>query len=40
MITDFNSLMTYVDVIFSDEELALLSGIISFWFGSRGWGKK
>jgi hypothetical protein len=40
MITDFNSLMAYVDVIFSDEELALLSGIISFWFGSRGWGAK
>ena len=28
------------DVIFSADELALLSGIISFWFGSRQWGKK
>jgi hypothetical protein len=28
------------DVIFSADELALLSGIISFWFGSRQWSKK
>jgi hypothetical protein len=28
------------DVIFSEDEMALLSGIISFWFGSRQWGKK
>jgi hypothetical protein len=28
------------DVIFSADEMALLSGIISFWFGSRQWGKK
>ena len=28
------------DVIFSESEMALLSGIISFWFGSRQWGKK
>ena len=40
MITDFDSLMRYVDVIFSEEELALLSGIVSYWFGSRGWGAK
>lgn len=28
------------DVVFSADEMALLSGIISFWFGSRQWGKK
>lgn len=28
------------DIIFSDDEMALLSGIISFWFGSRQWSKK
>jgi hypothetical protein len=27
-------------VVFSEDEMALLSGIISFWFGSRQWGKK
>jgi hypothetical protein len=28
------------DVVFSPDEMALLSGIVSFWFGSRQWGKK
>jgi hypothetical protein len=28
------------DVIFSEDEMALLSGIIAFWFGSRQWSKK
>lgn len=28
------------DVIFSSDEMAMLGGIIGFWFGSRGWGKK
>jgi hypothetical protein len=28
------------DIIFSEDEMALLSGIISFWFGSRQWGKR
>ena len=28
------------DALFSESEMALLSGIISFWFGSRQWSKK
>lgn len=28
------------NVIFSEDEMALLSGICAFWFGSRQWGKK
>lgn len=28
------------DIIFSDDEMAMLGGIIGFWFGSRGWNKK
>lgn len=28
------------DVIFSSDEMAMLGGIIGFWFGSRGWSKK
>lgn len=28
------------DRIFSDEELAMLGGIMGYWFGSRSWGKK
>jgi hypothetical protein len=28
------------DIIFSSDEMAMLGGIIGFWFGSRGWTKK
>lgn len=28
------------NIIFSDDEMAMLGGIIGFWFGSRGWSKK
>lgn len=28
------------DLIFSSDELAMLGGIIGYWFGSRGWTKK
>lgn len=40
MITDFDSLMRYVDIIFTDDEMAMLSGIVAYWMGSRSWGKK
>jgi hypothetical protein len=40
LITDFESLMKYVDVIFSEDEMAMLGAIIGFWFGSRGWSAK
>ena len=28
------------DVVFSSDEMAMLGGIIGFWFGSRNWQKK
>jgi hypothetical protein len=37
---DVEQFIAATDVIFSEDEMALLSGIISFWFGSRQWGKK
>ena len=40
MITNFEQLMTYVDVIFSEDEMAMLGGIIGFWFGIRSQGQK
>lgn len=40
MIQNFDDLLRYVDMIFSDDEMAMLGGIIGFWFGSRAWGKK
>jgi hypothetical protein len=40
MITNFDQLMAYVDIIFSEDEMAMLGGIIGFWFGSRSVGQK
>lgn len=40
LITNFDSLMKYVDIIFSSEEMSMLGAIIGYWFGSRGWSKK
>jgi len=28
------------EVIFSSDEMAMLGGIVGYWFGSRGWNKK
>lgn len=39
-ITSFQDLMAYVDIIFSEDEMAMLGGIIGFWFGSRSQGNK
>ena len=39
-ITSMDDVLRYADVIFSPDEMAMLGGIIGFWFGSRNWGKK
>jgi adenosylmethionine-8-amino-7-oxononanoate aminotransferase len=39
-ITNLDDLMRYVDIIFSEDEMAMLGGIIGFWFGSRSMGGK
>lgn len=40
MISSFQDLLAFADTVFSDDEMAMLGGIIGFWFGSRGWNKK
>jgi hypothetical protein len=40
MITSMDDVIRYADVIFSPDEMAMLGGIIGFWFGSRNWSKK
>jgi hypothetical protein len=40
LITSIDDVIKYSDVIFSSDEMAMLGGIIGFWFGSRGWSKK
>ena len=40
MITSVEDLIKIGNEIFSDDEMAMLGGIIGYWFGSRGYNKK
>ena len=40
LITNVGDLMVVSDLVFSQDEMAMLGGIIGFWFGSRNWEKK
>jgi hypothetical protein len=40
LVTDIDTLIKFSDIIFSEDEMSMLGGIIGFWFGSRGWSKK
>lgn len=40
LIASIDDVVRYADLLFSSDEMAMLGGIIGFWFGSRGWGKK
>jgi predicted PurR-regulated permease PerM len=40
LINSIDDVIRYSDLIFSSDEMAMLGGIIGFWFGSRQWSKK
>lgn len=40
LIISIDDIVKYSDLIFSSDEMAMLGGIIGFWFGSRQWNKK
>jgi len=40
LIKSIDDIIKYSDLIFSADEMAMLGGIVGFWFGSRQWGKK
>ena len=40
VITNMDDVVKMANVVFSEDEMAMLGGIIGFWFGSRGWSKK
>ena len=40
LVMNIDDLIRLSDIIFSTDEMAMLGGIIGFWFGSRGWSKK
>jgi predicted PurR-regulated permease PerM len=40
LITSIDDVIRYADLIFSEDEMAMLGAVIGYWFGSRGWSKK
>ncbi len=40
LVQNMDDLIRLADIIFSSDEMAMLGGIIGFWFGSRSWSKK
>lgn len=40
LVLNTDDLIRVSDIIFSTDEMAMLGGIIGFWFGSRSWSKK
>ena len=40
LIQNIDDVIRYSDLIFSSDEMAMLGGILGFWFGSRTWSKK
>lgn len=40
LVINMDDLVRLSDIIFSSDEMAMLGGIIGFWFGSRSWAKK
>jgi len=40
LITSIDDIVKYSELIFSSDEMAMLGGIIGFWFGSRQWNKR
>jgi hypothetical protein len=39
-ISNIDDVIKFADVVFSQDEMAMLGGIVGYWFGSRGWAKK
>jgi predicted PurR-regulated permease PerM len=40
LIKNIDDVVKYSSLIFSSDEMAMLGGILGFWFGSRTWSKK
>ena len=40
LVMSMDDLIRLSDIIFSTDEMAMLGGILGFWFGSRTWSKK
>ncbi len=40
ILVTLEDVVAFADIIFSEDEMAILSGTIGYWMGTRSWGKK
>jgi hypothetical protein len=40
LVQNIDDVVKYANLIFSEDEMAMLSAVTAFWFGSRAWSKK
>jgi hypothetical protein len=40
LIQNMDDVVRYSEIVFSSDEMAMLGGILGFWFGSRNWSKR
>lgn len=40
LLATIDDVVKFADIVFSADEMAMLSGIIGYWMGTRSWGKK
>jgi hypothetical protein len=40
LVQNIDDVIKYSNLIFSDDEMAMLGAVIGYWFGTRGWAKK
>ena len=40
LLVSVEDVIKFADIVFSADEMAMLGGIIGFWFGSRNWQKR
>lgn len=40
LLVTIQDVIAFANIVFSSDEMAMLGGIIGFWFGSRNWQKK
>jgi hypothetical protein len=40
LLITIQDVIAFADIVFSTDEMAMLGGIIGFWFGSRNWQKR
>ena len=40
VINNIDDVIKFSDVVFTSDEMAMVGGVLGFWFGARSWAKK